>query len=69
MEWLLWPLIVGFAHRRLTGKPFDWIWLLWPLIGPAACVGIAWAFWDRLRGINHWRGRSVAIQRSQPSKS
>lgn len=62
LEWLLWPLIVGLTHRRLGGKGFDWIWLLWPLIGPAACVGIGWAFWDRLRGVNHWRGRSVAIR-------
>lgn len=69
LEWLLWPLIPGMAHRRLTGKPFDWIWLLWPLLGPAACLGLAWAFWDRLRGVNHWRGRTVPIQSGQPPKS
>jgi len=68
-EWVLWPLITGMAHRRLTGKPFDWIWLLWPLIGPAACLGMAWAFWDRLRGVNHWRGRTVPILSGQPPKS
>lgn len=62
-EWLLWPFIVWLAHRRLTGRSFDWIWLLWPLIGPAASVGIAWAFWDRLRGVNHWRGRTVPLSR------
>lgn len=61
--WLLWPCTVGLAHRRLTGRRFDWSWLLWPLIGPAASVGIAWAFWDRLRGVNHWRGRSVPLSR------
>lgn len=69
IEWLLWPFIVGMTHRRMGGKSFDWIWLLWPLIGPAAGLGIAWAFWDRLRGINHWRGRSVPIQGLQPPKS
>jgi len=63
LEWLLWPLIVWVAHRRLTGRSFDWIWLLWPLIGPAASVGIAWAFLDRLRGVNHWRGRTVPLNR------
>ncbi len=63
LEWLLWPFIVWVAHRRLTGRSFDWIWLLWPLIGPAASVGIAWAFLDRLRGVNHWRGRTVPLSR------
>jgi len=63
LEWLLWPFIVWVAHRRLTGQSFDWIWLLWPLIGPAASVGIAWAFGDRLRGVNHWRGRTVPLSR------
>ena len=33
----------------------------WPLVGPILAAGLAWAFWDRLRGINHWRGRSVRI--------
>lgn len=63
LEWLLWPFIVGMAHRRLTGRSFDWIWLLWPLIGPAASLGMAWAFLDRLRGVNHWRGRTVPLSR------
>ncbi len=53
-EWLLWPFIVWLAHRRLTGRTFDWIWLR---------LGIAWAFWDRLRGVNHWRGRTVPLNR------
>jgi hypothetical protein len=69
IEWLLWPLVVGLAHWRMTGKPFDWIWLAWPLIGPAASVGIVWAFWDRLRGVNHWRGRTVPLRGSQSAKS
>jgi hypothetical protein len=35
--------------------------MLWPLAGPILAAGLAWAFWDRLRGINHWRGRSVKL--------
>ncbi len=62
VEWLLWPCILGMAHRRMTGHPPDWIWLLWPLIGPAAALGVAWAFWDHLQGVNHWRGRRVATR-------
>lgn len=70
--WLLAPLLIGMTLALFSsplwlaalGRPGFALteWLLWPLIGPAACVGLGWAFWDRLRGINHWRGRTVPLR-------
>ena len=59
--WLLWPPMVAEAHQRTGQKPVQPVWMLWPLAGPILASGLAWAFWDRLRGINHWRGRSVRL--------
>jgi GT2 family glycosyltransferase len=57
--WLLWPAMVAEAHQRTTGRGAEPIWMLWPLVGLLLAAGLAWAFWDRLRGVNHWRGREV----------
>lgn len=59
--WLLWPAMVAEAHQRTGTRPVQPVWMLWPLAGPILAAGLAWAFLDRLRGINHWRGRSVRI--------
>lgn len=59
--WLLWPPMVAEAHQRTGTRPVQPVWALWPLVGPILAAGLAWAFWDRLRGINHWRGRSVRL--------
>jgi hypothetical protein len=59
--WLLWPAMVGGAHQQFSHKPMDWVLALWPLAGFIPAAGLAWAFLDRLRGINHWRGRDVKI--------
>ncbi len=60
--WLLWPAMVAEAHQRTGPRPVQPLWMLWPLAGPILAAGLAWAFLDRLRGINHWRGRSVKLQ-------
>jgi hypothetical protein len=62
--WLLWPVMVGETYQRLTAKPMDWIWVFWPLAGLIAACGMAWAFLDRLRGVNHWRGRTVKVRKA-----
>lgn len=59
--WMLWPPMIAEAHQRAGPRPVRAIWMLWPLAGPILAAGLAWAFWDRLRGINHWRGRSVRL--------
>jgi glycosyltransferase involved in cell wall biosynthesis len=59
--WLLWPALVAEADQRTGPRPVQPVWMLWPLAGPILAAGLAWAFWDRLRGINHWRGRSVKL--------
>ncbi|MBI3130938.1 MAG: glycosyltransferase [Acidobacteria bacterium] len=59
--WLLVPALLGHVAQRMTRRPMDLLWALWPLLGPPLALGQAWAFWDRLRGINHWRGRSVKL--------
>ncbi|HJV89400.1 MAG TPA: glycosyltransferase family 2 protein [Holophagaceae bacterium] len=59
--WLLVPALLGHVAQRATRRPMDLLWALWPLLGPCLALGQAWAFWDRLRGINHWRGRSVKL--------
>lgn len=59
--WLLWPAMVAEARQRSGPFPVEPVWMLWPLVGPILAVGLAWAFWDRLRGVNHWRGREVKL--------
>lgn len=59
--WILWPVMVGEAQQRISGGTMDWIWILWPLCGFIAAISMAWAFLDRLRGLNHWRGRTVKV--------
>jgi hypothetical protein len=46
----------------MTGRPVDLLWALWPLDGLVFAAGTAWAFADRLRGVNHWRGRDVKLR-------
>jgi GT2 family glycosyltransferase len=59
--WLLFPPLMGEVFQRYGGRPMDLAWALWPLQGPLVAAGILWAFSDRLRGVNHWRGREVRI--------
>jgi hypothetical protein len=59
--WLLLPPVIGEAQQRFTGRPMDLAWALWPLGGLAVAAGLVWAFADRVRGVNHWRGREVKL--------
>jgi glycosyltransferase involved in cell wall biosynthesis len=59
--WLTIPALVGDLHQRISGAPMDARWVFWPLIGPVVGLAAMWAFWDRLRGVNHWRGRTVRV--------
>ncbi len=59
--WLAVPALAGDVAQRLTGRPMDWKWALWPLIGAVVTLGATLAFWDRLRGVNAWRGRRVRL--------
>lgn len=60
--WLLVPALAGDVQQRMTGRPMDLLWALWPLDALAFAAGTAWAFADRLRGVNHWRGRDVKLR-------
>lgn len=60
--WLLVPALAGDVQQRITGRPMDLIWALWPLNAFPLGWGTAWAFADRLRGVNHWRGREVRLR-------
>ena len=60
--WLLVPPLLGEVHQRYTGRAMDLAWGFWPLIGPVLAVSLLWAFADRLRGVNHWRGREVKLK-------
>lgn len=60
--WLLVPALVGDVQQRLTGRPMDLLEALWPLNALVFAAGTAWALADRLRGVNHWRGRDVALR-------
>ncbi len=60
--WVLVPVMIGDAYQQITGSPMDWIWIFWPLAGLMAAAGMTWAFLDRLRGVNHWRGRDVKLK-------
>ncbi len=59
--WLLYPALIGDVVQRHDGRPMDLIWSLWPLLVFPLAAGQAWAFFDRVRGINHWRGRDVKL--------
>ena len=59
--WLLMPPLLAEAHHRFTGGPADLLWALWPLCGLLVAGAIGLAFCDRLRGVNHWRGRDVKL--------
>jgi hypothetical protein len=60
--WLLVPALVGDVQQRMTGRPMDLLWALWPLNALVLAAGTAWALWDRLRGVNVWRGRTVRLR-------
>jgi GT2 family glycosyltransferase len=60
--WLLVPALVGDVQQRMTGRPMDLLWAFWPLVTLVFVGGTAWAFSDRLRGVNHWRGRDVSLR-------
>ena len=60
--WLLVPALVGDVQQRMTGRPLDLLGALWPLNALVFAAGTAWALADRLRGVNHWRGRDVALR-------
>ena len=60
--WLLVPPLVGDVQQRMTGRPMDLLWALWPLNALVFAAGTAWALSDRFRGVNHWRGRDVALK-------
>jgi hypothetical protein len=60
--WLLVPVLAGDTQQRITGRPMDVLWALWPLNTLVLAVGAAWALFDRLRGVNHWRGRDVKLR-------
>jgi glycosyltransferase involved in cell wall biosynthesis len=59
--WLLVPPLLGEVHHRFTGGAADLAWAFWPLSGPLVACAILLAFADRLRGVNHWRGRDVKL--------
>ena len=60
--WLLVPALAGDVQQRITGRPMDLLWALWPLNALVLAIGTAWAFADRVRGVNHWRGREVRLR-------
>lgn len=60
--WLLVPALAGDVQQRMTGRPMDLLWALWPLNALVFAAGTAWALWDRVRGVNHWRGRDVCLK-------
>ena len=59
--WLLVPPVVAEVNQRMAPRPADLAWALWPLNGLVLAAGILWALADRLRGVNHWRGREVKL--------
>ena len=59
--WVLVTALVAAVQRRLTGRRFDGAWAFWPVSGPLMAWGILWTLGDRLRGVNHWRGRDVRL--------
>ncbi|MDR3673764.1 MAG: glycosyltransferase family 2 protein [Holophaga sp.] len=59
--WLLVPPLMAEVNHRFTHGPADLAWAFWPLSGVLVAVAIGLAFFDRLRGVNHWRGREVDL--------
>lgn len=52
--WLLLELVIWSERKRARGNRLMWstgltVVLLWPIVLP---VGLAWAIWDILRGVN-----------------
>ncbi|MGA2082842.1 MAG: glycosyltransferase family 2 protein [Holophaga sp.] len=60
--WLLVPPLIAEVDQRFTGRAADPLWALWPLAGLPVAAAIALAAWDRLRGVNRWRGREVRLR-------
>lgn len=60
--WLLVPALAGDVQQGMTGRPMDLLWALWPLNALVLAAGTIWALADRLRGVNHWRGRDVRLR-------
>lgn len=59
--WLLVPPLLAEVDQRYTGRAVDPAWALWPLSGVLVAAAILLAFGDRVRGVNHWRGRDVKL--------
>lgn len=59
--WAWVTALVALTQRRFTGRRPDWAWALWPLDGILIALGVLWTLGDRLRGVNHWRGRDVPL--------
>jgi len=59
--WALVTAVVAIVQRRFTGRRADWAWMLWPVNGFFMAWGILWTLGDRVRGVNHWRGREVRL--------
>jgi chlorobactene glucosyltransferase len=55
------PILMAPVMRGVTGKPMHPAWLLWPLWGSIVGWAMVLGFWDRLRGRNTWRGRTVRL--------
>ena len=60
--WLLVPVLVGDVQQGMTSRPMDLLGSLWPLNTLVFAAGTAWALSDRIRGVNHWRGRDVLLR-------
>lgn len=60
--WLVVPALIGDVQQRLSGRPMDLLWALWPVNVLVFATGTVWALADRLRGVNHWRGRDVSLR-------
>lgn len=60
--WLLVPALIGDVQQRLSGRPMDLLWAFWPLNMLVFAAGTVWALADRMRGVNHWRGRDVSLK-------
>lgn len=61
LAWLIPPAIAGEVHQRVVRRPLDPLMALWPLMALPLVLATAWAFLDRLRGTNVWRGRRVKL--------
>jgi hypothetical protein len=59
--WALVALVMANAQARFTGWAREPALALWPLNGFLLAAGLLWAAGDRLRGVNHWRGREVKL--------